>query len=88
MSGTLFTRPIPRRTHQPAPDRVQFLSVFVSGVDVEGVKTRIPEQSLMFVSRRTPGNHEMSFRAKRGISLCVEWFSEQGPGRDSSRSLP
>ena len=31
-------RPIPRRTHQPAPDRVQFLSALLFGVDVEGVR--------------------------------------------------
>ncbi len=37
---------------------VQFLPALLLGVDVEGVKTPIPEQSLMFVSRGTPGNHE------------------------------
>jgi hypothetical protein len=30
-----WPRPIPRRTHQPAPDRVQFLSALRFGVDVE-----------------------------------------------------
>jgi hypothetical protein len=36
----------------PAPDRViavQFLPALVFGVDVEGVKAPIAEQSLMFV---------------------------------------
>ena len=26
------------------------------------------------------GNHEMSFRAERGILLCVGWFTEQDQG--------
>ena len=42
---------------------VQFLSALLSGVDFEGVKTPIPEQSLMPVVWRAPRNHEMSFRA-------------------------
>jgi len=48
---------------------VQFLPALRFGVDVEGVKTPIPVQSLVFVSRRTPRNHEMSFRAERGTPL-------------------
>jgi hypothetical protein len=37
---------------------VQFLPVLLFGVEVEGVRTPIAEQSLTFVSRRTPRNHE------------------------------
>jgi hypothetical protein len=43
-----------------------------------------PKQSLMPVGCWAPGNHEMSFRAKRGISLCVGRIGGEGSGRDSS----
>ncbi|SPE27191.1 hypothetical protein SBA2_330001 [Acidobacteriia bacterium SbA2] len=47
-----------RRTLEASRDRVQFLPALLFGVDVEGVKAPVSEQSLMFVSRRTPRSHE------------------------------
>ena len=40
------------------------------------------EQSVLPLA--APRNHEMSFRAKRGILLCVGKTAPERPGRDSS----